>query len=291
LKKRIGRAVFVLAVFYCLLLCLAFTYEKPLVFPASEFQGGALVQVTTPEGANLISLTTPRLKLPIKALYAAAQTSAGVRDPRATQRPTVIFCYGAGSYLTCSTYIFTNFQRMDLNIIMPEYPGIGVSGGSASEEGCYDAADAAYDYVTTNREAKPSTVFATGWSLGSAVAINLAATRRVGGLITYGAFTSLADMSRHRYPFIPALLVRLFLIYHFDNENKIRLVRCPILIAHGDRDDVVPYFMAGRLVRAAHAPVTFVRLHGKGHGDGYAEKGALYPRIAAWMSALNRSAT
>ncbi|MDR3708467.1 MAG: alpha/beta hydrolase [Capsulimonadaceae bacterium] len=281
-----------LAAGYGLLAALAYFNQRALVFPGSLYQDSDRAQLLPADGVEVVSLTTPRLRIPIKALYGKALNADGTPDPLASRRPTVLFFYGNGSYLSCSTEILNGFRRLNVNVIIPEYPGYGVSGGTVSEDGCYDAADAAYALATRTLGVQPQSIVVAGWSLGSGVAVNLASQRPVRGLILCSAYTSIAETAAYRYKIFPAPLIRLLLKYRFPSEARIGKVRCPILIAHGDCDHSVPYAMSGRLVRAAHAPVTFVRVHGVAHNDFFSSGGGVvYPRIREWMSNLKQSST
>src|SRR5947207_11496100 len=139
-----------------------------------------------------------------------------------------------------------------MNVLIPEYPGYGLSDGQASEKGCYAAAVAAYEYLVGRPDVDPSQIFVAGHSLGGAVAIDLASRRKVAGLITLSAFTTTRDMGAKVSPWllrwaVPSVLSRC----KFDNLEKMRSVSCPILLIHGTADTLVPFEMAERLAAAA----------------------------------------
>jgi len=274
-------------VLYCLLLALAYFNQRLLVFPASRLQGKDCVQLTPVNVVDIVSMTTPQLRVPIKALYAEALDSEGKVDPQAAKRPTLIFFYGNGSYLNSCGSILTGFRRMDVNVAISEYPGYGVSDGIASEEGCYDSAEAIYDYIVGQKGVEPKNIIVAGWSLGTGVAVKLAAEHPVRGLVLCSAYTSIADMAIYRYPVFPAPLIHKIFRYRFLSLQRIGQVRCPIFIAHGDKDTRVPYFMSRKLADAAHTPVTFVTLDGIGHSDVfYAKDAIVYPHIEDWINQL-----
>lgn len=149
-------------------------------------------------------------------------------------------------------------------MIVPDFLGYGMSSGSPSEAGCYAAADAAYDYLLSRSDIDHGKIVVIGWSLGGAAAIDLAARKPIAAIVTVSAFTSMADMARGIVPFLPSSLM---LRHHFENERKLREIDRPVFLAHGKRDEVVPFEMLDRLARAANGPVSRMTIDGAGHND------------------------
>ena len=148
------------------------------------------------------------------------------------------------------------------NVLIPDYVGYGMSAGSPSEKGCQATADAAYDFFVSTRRVNPTTIIAGGWSLGGAVAIDLAARRQVGGLVAFSTFTSAVEVARRLLPFAP---VSLLLRSRFDSLRKIATIRCPILIGHGRRDTIIPLRMGEALAASAGGPVATVWIDQAAH--------------------------
>ena len=132
--------------------------------------------------------------------------------------------------------------------------------------------------------------FAIGWSLGAAVAIDLASRRHVAGLVTVSAFTSLRDMAQQ---FISWLPMSLILKYRFDNEKKLAEISCPVLIVHGTDDELVPFAMSGQLAAVAKGKVTRFDVVGGRHNDIFEVGGlGLLNQIGTFLkSVVNSSAT
>ena len=103
-----------------------------------------------------------------------------------------------------------------------------------------------------------------GWSLGGAVAIDLASRKPIVGIITVSAFTNMAAVAHQLIPWLP---VSLILKYRFDSDRKLAGMSCPILIVHGMQDDLVPFKMAAGLAAAAKGKVTRYNIQGGGHND------------------------
>jgi uncharacterized protein len=201
----------------------------------------------------------------------------------------LVYFYGNAMCLETCGYEFAQFRQLGYNVLIPEYPGYGMSSGWASESGCYEAADAAYHYLTETLHAHPAQIVVAGWSLGAAVAIDLTARRQVAGLIVLGAFTNIPEQAHAMLPWIPRAVVRLFIRERFDNVSKIPQVTCPIFIAHGTEDELVPFAMAERLAQAARPrnPVTFLPIGGCSHNGIFeARSGCVWSAIKDFSSNL-----
>jgi fermentation-respiration switch protein FrsA (DUF1100 family) len=246
-----------------------YSFQTRIIFPGQATQGQPFAEVRPRPGTELVRLKTQRDE-PIVALYGPALTTEGRPHPHAADRPTLIYFYGNAMCLNDSEPEFDRFRRLGLNVIIPEYLGYGMSGGSPSERGCLATADAVYDYLTTARGVDPARIVAAGWSLGGGVAVDLAARKPVGGLIIFCTFTSAVDMAHRLLPMVP---VSLLLRHRFDSLRKIPRVRCPILIGHGRRDGIVPFDMGQRLAASAKAPVTTLWVDQAEHNDFYAVAG------------------
>src|SRR5262249_3321466 len=161
---------------------------------------------------------------------------------------------------------FDQFRRLGVNVLIPEFVGFGMSSGSPSEKGCQATADAAYDELISHRGVNPARIVAAGWSLGGAVAVDLASRKPVGGLILFCTFTSAVDMARRLLPIVP---VSLLLRHRFETLRKMARVDCPVLIGHGRLDRIVPFTMGQRLAAAVKGPVTTLWIDQADHNDFY----------------------
>ncbi len=182
----------------------------------------------------------------------------------------MIYFYGNAMCLNYATAEFDRFRRLGLNVLIPDYVGYGMSGGTPSERGCQATANAAYDYLISKRAVDPRQIIAAGWSLGGAVAIDLASRHAVGGLIAFSTFTSTNDMARTIFPL---RLPRWFFTHRFESLKKIPSVACPILLGHGRLDSLVPFAMFERLAAAARAPLATLAIEQADHNDFYDEGG------------------
>ena len=158
-----------------------------------------------------------------------------------------------------------HFAREGLDTLLFDYRGYGRSEGKPSEEGLYLDGEAAWRWAAERRQP----VILYGESLGGAVAIELAVRHPPALLVAQSTFTSLREMAAATVPF-GGLLAR----QRFSSLEKIRRVAAPVLIVHGDRDELVPYEMGRRLFEAAPGPKQLLTIPGAGHNDVLHRAGA-----------------
>src|SRR5262249_13382155 len=182
-------------------------------------------------------------------------------EPR---RAAILLSHGNGSNLSRDPgRAYRWREALNRVVLLYDYPGYGKSSGRPSEAGCYAAGEAALRWLVEEQHVPTSDVILIGESLGGATAVELATRHAVRLLVLHGAFTSFPDMAQHRVPFYPS---RYLVHNRMDNEAKIGLVRCPVLITHGTADSVVPFRQGERLFAAAREPKRFIPLEGHGHG-------------------------
>jgi fermentation-respiration switch protein FrsA (DUF1100 family) len=264
------RVVRLAAVAYLAVVGLLYIAQGWLIFPGRASQGKAYAQVAPTGGAELVRRRTATGD-DVVALFGAALSPKGEPLADAASRPTVVFFYGNGDCLAHYTGFLGNMRRIGVNVMIPEYAGYGMSGGTAGEMECRSTAEAAFDNLASRPDVDPKRIYAAGWSLGSGVAVDLASRRPVAGLAVFSAFTSLVDMGRLVYPFVP---VSWLLRHRFDSESKLAGISCPVLIVHGRADREIPFAMSERLAAAARGPVTVFPVDGAGHEDVFAVGGA-----------------
>jgi fermentation-respiration switch protein FrsA (DUF1100 family) len=252
--------------------------EIQLVFPGAQTQGRFDSVVKAAEGCELLTLHAPD-GTKIVALFGKAINPRG-NGPA----PALLYFYGNGTCMADSLDEFDRFRGLGFNVIMPDFEGYGMSDGPPSEAGCYAAADAVYDYLLTRNDVDQKHLVATGWSLGAAVAIDLARRRHVAGLVTFSAFTNVVEMTHALLNGVP---LPIQFSSRFDNLAKIKTITCPIFMAHGTQDDLVPPEMLDRLSKAAKSDVTVDRVDGAAHNDIFQTGGdALFQRVQTFVDGL-----
>ena len=149
-------------------------------------------------------------------------------------------------------------------VLLFDYRGYGGNAGAPTEPGLLADARAARAYLLGRADVDASRLVYFGESLGSAVAIALAAEHHPAALVLRSPFTSLADVGRVHYPFLP---VGLLLWDRFASLEAIRDVGCPVLVIAGDRDRIIPVSQSRRLYDEVRTPKDLVIIAGADHND------------------------
>jgi fermentation-respiration switch protein FrsA (DUF1100 family) len=189
---------------------------------------------------------------------------------------TWLWCHGnAGNISHRLDNLRLLHDELGVSVFIFDYRGYGRSEGSPSEEGTYRDAEAALAYLLSRPDVDAERVVYFGRSLGAAVAVELATRRPPSALILESPLPSIAELARHHYPFLPAgRLLRT----KYDALSKIGKVRVPLLVLHGDQDEVIPFEAGRRLFGAANEPKRFYTIGGAGHNDTYVVGGREYFR-------------
>ncbi|MEK7251026.1 MAG: alpha/beta hydrolase [Bacteroidota bacterium] len=199
-----------------------------------------------------------------------------------------LYLHGNGGNISSRGYIahYRTFQQMDINTFAVGYRGYGLSGGSPSEQGLYTDGLAAFNYLVNERLVPPHKIILFGYSLGAAVATELATIVDAGGLIVEGAFLSAPSVGQQQYPFLP---VNWTMKNRFDSISKIQNVAEPKLFLHAVNDEVIPFEHGQRLFEAAKEPKTLVETGG-GHNTAHTEDSSkFYGGIMKFLKQANRS--
>jgi fermentation-respiration switch protein FrsA (DUF1100 family) len=172
-----------------------------------------------------------------------------------------------------------------VNVFILDYRGFGRSGGAPSESGVYLDAEAALTYLRSRSDVDQSRLVLFGQSIGSAVAVEAAARSGPYAVILEAPFTSVPAMARRVYWFIPG--ISLLAPNKYDSLSRIRDVHAPVMVLHGDRDEIVPIDMGRELFEAANPPKRFHIIAGAGHNDTYLVGGqGYYDALASFVADL-----
>jgi fermentation-respiration switch protein FrsA (DUF1100 family) len=194
--------------------------------------------------------------LQLNAWWFAAATS----PPRAT---VLVFNGNAGNRAH-RVPLAEALRRGSLQVLLVDYRGFGGNPGSPSERGLAADSRAAHAYVSRRPDVDRARLVYFGESLGSAVAVELAAEHPPAAIVLRSPFTSMADIGAHHYPFLP---VRLLIRDRFPSIDRIVRIGAPLLVIAGDSDRVVPFEYSRRLYDAAPSPKQLEVIRGADHND------------------------
>jgi fermentation-respiration switch protein FrsA (DUF1100 family) len=247
---------------------------------------GKLVWV--PSGAP--EVTPSLLKIPYRDVTLTTRDGVALHAwllPAEEPRGLLVFCHGNGGSIGDRIDDGAALRRLGFTTLLFDYRGYGGNGGSLSEEGTYLDAEAAYDFLAalpaeggaapakSLPPSKPLPIVAFGESLGGAVSIWLATQRPCAGVAVVSTFTCLSDVARVHYGPLAAVVGS-----RFDSRARLRELETPLFVAHGDRDEVVPYELGERLFVEAPEPKRFFRAVGAYHNDVFAAPGLIAAIVA-----------
>ena len=220
---------------YTVYATLLFVAQRHILFPGQHMD---------PPSAAISALDVERYWLSTSVgLVEAWYLPAG--DTRTGPGPALIFTHGNAEFIDSWIEDFDIARELGLGVMLVEYPGYGRSAGKPSQTTISESVVAAYDTLAARNDVDASRIIAYGRSLGGGAASELVGERQVAALILQSTFTSTRAFAKGLM--LPSVLVR----DPFDNLARITSYAGPVLVAHGTRDDQIPYDHAVTLVQAA----------------------------------------
>ena len=178
-------------------------------------------------------------------------------------RPTVLFFHGNAGAVNHRAYRFRELMAQGYGVFILGYPGYGGNAGEPSEPGFHEAAQLAYDYLRTSGvESQDIVIY--GESIGSGVAVQLAARVDAKALVLEAPMSSATDVARVHYPL---LVASFFLRDSFQSVEHIGRIDMPLLVIHGEKDRIIPLELGQKLVEHAAEPKKLVVIERAGHNN------------------------
>ncbi len=270
---RVARGAFIgLAILWLCALALLWFFQRNLLYmaprtpPGPAPAGYAEVKIATADGLELT------------AWY----------RPAAPGRRTLVLFSAQGASLAWSAEWSEGFAQAGLGLLLVSFRGFDGNPGAPSEQGLYADGRAALAWLAAHGAPRPVLI---GLSLGTGVAVEMAAEAaarpsvwptEVGpiALVLLSPYESIPEMAAMRYPIFP---VRLLTKDRFDNMAKMAISRLPLLVVHGELDELIPFAQGRAVYEATPAPKQFVALKDAGHN--YPSQ-AILPRLEAFLARL-----
>jgi len=178
-------------------------------------------------------------------------------------QPTLLYFHGNAGNLANRSERVRRYLAHGLGVFILSYRGYSGSTGAPTERANVADAKLAYQALMEDGVA-PEDIILYGESLGSGIAVQLAAEKPVGGIILDAPYTSIVDVAAGAYPFFP---VRLFMFDRYETMRYLPDVHVPVLVIHGEDDEVIPVAMGRAVYAAARGPKEIVTFPGAGHSD------------------------
>ncbi len=252
LKRILQSVIFIcVSVWVSLIIMFHFFQQNFIYFPHSEI-------VSTPK------------TIPLDYEDLTLTTSDGIEIhawwvPNQNARATLLFLHGNAGNISHRLDSINIFHQMGFSVLIIDYRGYGKSTGKPTEEGTYIDAETAWLYLINEKKINSDEIVIFGRSLGGAIAAWLADKYPSAALIVESTFTSIPDISKHYYPYLPISLVARIIYPTIDRMSNIN---SPVLVIHSANDEIVPYKFGKELFNQANDPKTFLEING-GHNDGF----------------------
>lgn len=185
-------------------------------------------------------------------------------SPHGFTSNVIIYLHGNAENVSAWYEAPVLIQRyVPVNALIVDYRGYGKSTGKPTIEGTIIDAQAMYKFLI-KRGFKGEDISLYGRSIGGAIALELAIRETVRSVVVQSSFTSLRDIAKEIYPFLPDVLIE---NNHWHSKDLIKKITYPILISHGDRDQIVSISHSYKLFEAANEPKKLIILKGASHND------------------------
>ena len=259
LRRMLTSILFILVTVWLLLVVLMYTLQDRFIYYPHKS----------------LSLTPADIELPYEDIFLTTADGLKIHgwyikhpEPLAT----LLFLHGNAGNISHRLDSLQIFHQLGLSVLIIDYRGYGRSQGHPSEQGTYLDAQAAWDYLLSRQHTAAQNIIIFGRSLGAAVAVQLAEQQPAGALIIESAFTSMVEMGKRYYPYLP---VQWLARIRYPSIERIGNISCPLLVIHSPDDEIIPFELGEQLFASARRPKSFLKISG-GHNDGFLLTGETY---------------
>ncbi|MBN8701270.1 MAG: alpha/beta fold hydrolase [Chitinophagales bacterium] len=247
MKKILLRTLKLVVGLYILICILLYFFQEKLIFFPEKLESD--YKFTFDQKFEEVSIKTTDSKF-LNAILFKADTSKGV----------IFYLHGNAGSLRSWGNVAKTYTDLHYDVFMLDYPGYGKSEGAINgQSDFFQDIQNAYDTLKTKYS--EDRIIVLGYSIGTGLAAKIASTNNPRLLILQAPYYSLTDMMRHTYPIIPTFILK----YKFETDEYIKNCKMPIVIFHGDQDEVIYYGSSLKLQKEFKQQDTLITLHGQGH--------------------------
>ena len=163
---------------------------------------------------------------------------------------TILYLHGNAGSLENRIHKVNHFNDMNINFLLLAWRGFNGNAGKPTEQGLYQDARSAVKWLM-NQGVIEENIIIYGESLGTGVATEIAQNKNFAGIILESPFTSMVAAGKSKYPIFP---IKLLLKDKYESDKKIKNIKSPILIMHGEVDKIVPFWMGKKMFELANEP-------------------------------------
>ena len=228
--------IFIFALYLVVTLSLYFFQKNLLYYPSENNYSGD-------------RLTVPIEKVKIKT-QDNIELLSWYHEKNVNDYKTILFLHGNAGSLENRIHKINHFKDMNVNFLLLAWRGFSGNSGYPTEKGIYEDARSAVRWLKNNGVVEENIII-YGESLGTGVATEIAQNKNFAGVILESPFTSMVDAGKIHYPFFP---IKLLLKDKYESDKKIKNIKSPILIMHGEVDKLVPFWMGEKMYELANEP-------------------------------------
>ena len=247
MKKMLLKTLIIIAIGYLLICVLLYLFQEKLIFFPQKLAKDYRFTFNQPFEELNIPVDD---KTKLHGLLFKADSAKGV----------VFYLHGNGGALDSWGEVARTYTNLNYDVFLLDYRGYGKSEGSISgQKQLFNDVQAVYDTLKTRYSENKIVVL--GYSIGSGPACHVASTNNPALLILQAPYYSLTDMMRHAYPIIPTFILK----YKFETNNYIKNCKSPVVIFHGNQDEVIYYGSSLKLQSHFKQHDTLITLEGQSH--------------------------
>ena len=267
-RKNLLQFIFIISFIYFLVLVFLYFYQRNLLYhPNVNSYSGDKILVDI---KKVKILTSDNIEL-----------IGWFHEKNLKDFKTLIYFHGNAGSLENRIHKLNHFEGMNINFLIIAWRGFSGNKGTPSEQGLYEDGKSAINWLI-KKGVEEENLVVYGESLGTGVATQLAQNNNFAGIILETPFTSMVHAAKIFYPYVP---VNLILKDKFENYKKIKNINSPILVMHGEADQIVPFSMGKKIYEIANEPKYSYFTKYDNHMMEYDEK--LVLALKSFLKSLN----